>query len=164
MQEQIDGIKLRHAQEILELQNNLDEIGLENARLQKVISSNQSYRTTSPLVKGIVVENEKACFYSIENLCYSRWSTAWWSGHGRTGKRWRIWRRKRDPSSAWGHWERFAKTDTFGDSIEFSVGFWRVDCFAIGVGTRLLRPVQRIIGNCWEAMQSLGCTPGWIGS
>ena len=72
MQEQIDGIKLRHAQEILELQNNLDEIGLENARLQKVISSNQSYRTTSPLVKGIVVENEKACFYSIENLCYSR--------------------------------------------------------------------------------------------
>jgi hypothetical protein len=52
-QEQIDGIKLRHAQEIFELQNNLDEVGLESARLQKMISSYQAQRTVSPLTKGL---------------------------------------------------------------------------------------------------------------
>ncbi|EFX90403.1 hypothetical protein DAPPUDRAFT_219999 [Daphnia pulex] len=58
--EQIDGIKLRHAQEILELQNNLDEVGLESARLQKIISSYQAQRTVSPLTKAGDLRRDEA--------------------------------------------------------------------------------------------------------
>jgi hypothetical protein len=49
----MDGFKLRHAQEILELQNKLDEVGFESERLQKTISSYQAQRTVSPLAKGL---------------------------------------------------------------------------------------------------------------
>lgn len=49
---------MRHAQEVLELQNKLDELGLEAARLQKIVSSN--LRTSSPLVKGISQANVKS--------------------------------------------------------------------------------------------------------
>uniref|UniRef100_A0A0P5CW96 GRIP and coiled-coil domain-containing protein n=1 Tax=Daphnia magna TaxID=35525 RepID=A0A0P5CW96_9CRUS len=50
--EQMDGLKLRHNQEILKLQNNLDEIAFESARLQKVVTNYQAQRTVSPIIKG----------------------------------------------------------------------------------------------------------------
>ncbi|KAI9555719.1 hypothetical protein GHT06_018234 [Daphnia sinensis] len=50
--EQMDGLKLRHSQEILEMQNNLDEIAFESARLQKIVTNYQAQRTVSPLIKG----------------------------------------------------------------------------------------------------------------
>lgn len=51
----MDGLKLRHNQEILELQNNLDEIAFESARLQKVVTNYQAQRTVSPIIKGSII-------------------------------------------------------------------------------------------------------------
>jgi len=46
-------MKVRHAQELLALQNQLDLAKLEEDKLQKLVSSNSSNRNTSPLFKGI---------------------------------------------------------------------------------------------------------------
>lgn len=43
---------MRHAQEMLALQNELDAAGMEAVRLQKLASQIHHHRTASPLVKG----------------------------------------------------------------------------------------------------------------
>lgn len=52
---------MRHAQEILALQNELDAAGMETVRLQKLASQIQHHRNTSPLVKG----NQQSMTYLI---------------------------------------------------------------------------------------------------
>lgn len=73
VQEQIDGLKLRHAQEILELESKMDEAEKEISKWQVIASAshNHSRRSASPQFKGIKYAKSISINVSKHFLKYS---------------------------------------------------------------------------------------------